>query len=96
MATVAEPQEAPGSPRKSSVSGLPETGSFRSSAVSRWCPKPQPDNAFNGHLRGLSRTKEQLTKTPPDGNIWKAIRRDFKAMCRNCSCGDWSQASGST
>lgn len=33
----------------------------------------------------LTRTKEQLTEIPPDGNIWKAILRDFKAVSYFCS-----------
>lgn len=35
-------------------------------------------------IQAVPRTKEQLTEIPPDGNIWKAIQRGFKAI--SCSC----------
>lgn len=43
------------------------------------------NNAFKVHFQELRRTKEQSTKIPPDGNIWKAIQSGFKAMSYYCS-----------
>lgn len=43
------------------------------------------NNAFKVHFQELPRTKEQSTKIPPDGNIWKAIQSGFKAVRSYCS-----------
>lgn len=43
------------------------------------------NDAFKVRCQELPRTKEQLTKIPPDGNIWKAIQSGFKAMSYYCS-----------